>query len=302
MDEIKAAFRRHAHRWHPDKHNGHADAEARFKQVVSAYAILSDHNRRRAYDLELAITATSVPPLASLPLPQPLVFQWKKLAILLLPIIILVTAVVEFLGDSEDARTDWQSEVIMNMEYGPMPRSTTLSTEPTTPLSQQLPAQQVAESMDIIVLPTLPTPPINPTTAPLTPQPSVQKIAEKAAISTSLTLQLEFPPPAPHLFAHKSATTLKPFPVDNTTLPHTSPAAPNQVATWFITGMSYYEGTGGVKQDYAAAAQWFLRAARQGHTGAQTLLGVMYAEGSGVAQSKKQALYWYQQAAKTAEH
>jgi len=46
-DDIKKAFRKLAHKYHPDK--GGTD-EARFKEITEAYSILSDDKRRREYD------------------------------------------------------------------------------------------------------------------------------------------------------------------------------------------------------------------------------------------------------------
>jgi molecular chaperone DnaJ len=48
-DELKAAFRRLARQYHPDV-NDAPDAEERFKELNEAYAILSDPDKRAAYD------------------------------------------------------------------------------------------------------------------------------------------------------------------------------------------------------------------------------------------------------------
>jgi molecular chaperone DnaJ len=47
---IKSSFRRLAMRFHPDKNPGDAEAESRFKQINAAYAVLSDPQKRAAYD------------------------------------------------------------------------------------------------------------------------------------------------------------------------------------------------------------------------------------------------------------
>lgn len=49
QDELKAAFRRLARQYHPDV-NDSPDAEEHFKEINEAFAVLSDQQRRGAYD------------------------------------------------------------------------------------------------------------------------------------------------------------------------------------------------------------------------------------------------------------
>jgi len=46
-DEIKSAFRKLAHQYHPDKGGGN---EQKFKEVSEAYSVLGDANKRKQYD------------------------------------------------------------------------------------------------------------------------------------------------------------------------------------------------------------------------------------------------------------
>ncbi|MEI7806224.1 MAG: molecular chaperone DnaJ [Hyphomicrobiales bacterium] len=48
--QIKAAFRKLAMKWHPDKNPGDQDSEIRFKEINEAYEILKDPDKRAAYD------------------------------------------------------------------------------------------------------------------------------------------------------------------------------------------------------------------------------------------------------------
>jgi molecular chaperone DnaJ len=48
--EIKRAFRKLAQQWHPDV-NADAEAQERFKEINEAYQVLSDPQRRQAYDM-----------------------------------------------------------------------------------------------------------------------------------------------------------------------------------------------------------------------------------------------------------
>jgi molecular chaperone DnaJ len=49
-DEIKRSFRKLAQQWHPDV-NTSAEADLRFKEINEAYQVLSDPQRRQAYDM-----------------------------------------------------------------------------------------------------------------------------------------------------------------------------------------------------------------------------------------------------------
>jgi molecular chaperone DnaJ len=49
-DDIKQAYRKLAMKWHPDRNNGSAEAEERFKVITEAYDVLRDPEKRAAYD------------------------------------------------------------------------------------------------------------------------------------------------------------------------------------------------------------------------------------------------------------
>ena len=48
--DLKSAYRRLAKEYHPDRNPDNAEAEAKFKEISEAYEILSDEQKRAAYD------------------------------------------------------------------------------------------------------------------------------------------------------------------------------------------------------------------------------------------------------------
>ena len=49
-DDIKKAYRKLAHQFHPDKNPGNKEAESKFKEINNAYQVLGDQQKRQQYD------------------------------------------------------------------------------------------------------------------------------------------------------------------------------------------------------------------------------------------------------------
>ena len=60
--EIKKAYRKLAQQFHPDANPGNKDAEERFKEVSSAYAVVGDEEKRKSYDQVREMAASGYGP------------------------------------------------------------------------------------------------------------------------------------------------------------------------------------------------------------------------------------------------
>src|SRR6478609_642413 len=49
-EDVKKAYRQAALKHHPDRNQGNPDAEVKFKEATEAYTVLSDSDKRAAYD------------------------------------------------------------------------------------------------------------------------------------------------------------------------------------------------------------------------------------------------------------
>jgi curved DNA-binding protein len=50
-DDIKKAYRKLAMKYHPDRNKSNKEAEEKFKEISEAYAVLSDSEKKKQYDM-----------------------------------------------------------------------------------------------------------------------------------------------------------------------------------------------------------------------------------------------------------
>src|SRR6266852_1550882 len=82
-DDIKVAFRKLAHRWHPDKNMGRkkeeqAHAEEKYREVREAFEVLSNPAKRATYDAQFNIGYASTSPLVGKVVPADLLADLEK--------------------------------------------------------------------------------------------------------------------------------------------------------------------------------------------------------------------------------
>jgi curved DNA-binding protein CbpA len=58
-EDVVRAYRRQAHRLHPDAHPADPTAAERFRQLTAAYEVLADPSRRRSYDQRRCVDSPS---------------------------------------------------------------------------------------------------------------------------------------------------------------------------------------------------------------------------------------------------
>ena len=96
-EEIKRAFRQASFAWHPDRNPERPEAAERFRKIQQAYALLSDAERRRAYDRSRGIDGGAG---ADAPPPSPAAWRrwsgWRRGPSLLLVILVLLAVSLAF--------------------------------------------------------------------------------------------------------------------------------------------------------------------------------------------------------------
>jgi len=74
------------------------------------------------------------------------------------------------------------------------------------------------------------------------------------------------------------------------------PANKNYLEAQTLIGLDYFNGEG-IAQDYRKAFEWFQKAADQDYAHAQYLMALMYRYGEGIDQDSNKAFEWFQKSA-----
>jgi len=119
------------------------------------------------------------------------------------------------------------------------------------------------------------------TTSTKTAQAAPPKAAAKDAPSTAAT-------PKKIVFCHQKGMTADQL---------TQCAEQGDANAQLELGTLHHEGEGGVTKDYKKGFEWTLKAAHQGNTQAQYLVGVRFTRGSGTRLDYDKAFKWYSAAA-----
>lgn len=116
---IKAAYRRLAVKYHPDRNPHNPQAEAHFKYIAQAYQVLSDPTQRAMYDYSLQAPP---PPPVRRPAPQrpaPAPTNWKQAFFWTLVVVVVCTVFVSglFAYERHQARQEYQQSFV-KLEQG----------------------------------------------------------------------------------------------------------------------------------------------------------------------------------------
>jgi len=182
-----------------------------------------------------------------------------------------------------------QPAVVVSLPTAPAPQ--TFPPSPSTPgPAPETAAPQAAAP-----------PPPEPPPAQVAVPPEAPAATPPAPSASGTAPSAEGPPSAatpPAALAPEAAGTPGRRPDTAAAPPAAGPRSQSQQAAVedYLTGVRYAFGNG-VPQDYAKAADYFMRAALQGQADAQYNLGILYDKGLGVPKDPVRAAIWYHSAA-----
>lgn len=259
---IKAAYKALSQKYHPDKYaGGHDEALRIMKTINSAYAVLSDSNKRSEHDqwiekqeraqalneaqriMQIVSKSYATPSAAEVAVKRSSFSLflatinkfWKSICSLVDKIQLFIIHTLK-----KSNRIFWIASIIgivlvVSIFYVPGFKSTAVMAPPVN-------QQDIAEIMK-----------------------KAAKFGREGQVQKALSLYLQL-------------------------------AKQGNADAQFNAGLIYANGQGIAKDD-EQALEWFDKAAKQGHREAQTKLGFMYATGKGVAQNYNLAVYWCYKAA-----